>query len=194
MRNRIAGLAGLVLLLVAGRAEAVSIGLVPSATTVASGQLVSVDVVVSGLGAGAAPTVSSFDLDVAFAAPALGLAGVVFGTGLGTGAQVLTSVSVLPGPIVDFAAASLLSSATLDAQQPASFVLATLTFVAGPAGVSALSIAQAILADTIGGPGGNAIPIDELTGTEITVVVPEPATLALLALGLAALGRRGARG
>jgi hypothetical protein len=181
-----AGALALALLLVGARAEAVSIGLVPSDSVLLPGELVSVDVVVSGLGAGVAPTISSFDLDLSFAAPQLGFAGITFGTGLGTGGQVLTSFSLQPGPVVDFAAASLLSAAALDASQRASFVLATLLFQAGAQGSVPLAVTQAVLADAIGGPGGNQIPVSQLLGATVTVV-PEPGTLALLALGLAAL-------
>lgn len=187
--NRMAGALALVLLLLGARAEAVSIAVVPAAAVVAPGGFVSVDVLVSGLVAGGAPTVSSFDLDLAFGAPQLAFAGITFGSGLGSGGQVLTSTTLLPGPTLDFAAASLLSSATLDAAQPASFVLATIVFQAGAIGVAPLAITQAVLANTIGGPGGNQIPVDALLGASITVV-PEPGTLALVALGLAALARR----
>jgi hypothetical protein len=187
-RNRIAGFVGLALLLAAGRAQAVSIAVV-APPTVASGQLFSVGVVVSGLGAGAPPTISSFDLDLAFAAPQLAFVSIAFGTGLGVGpAQVLTSHTLLPGPALDFSAASLLSTATLDATQPASFVLATITFQAGAPGGVALALTQALLASAAGS-GGDPIPLDAITGAALTVV-PEPGTLALLAAGLAALARR----
>jgi len=169
----------------AGRAEAVSIALLPSSTQVSPGETVVVDVVVSGLGAGAPPTISSFDLDLAHG-PELSFVSIVFGTGLGTGAQVLTSFSLQPGPVVDFAAASLLSSATLDATQPESFLLASLTFLAGTAGDVALALTEAVLADTTGAPGENQIPTTPPTGATIEVV-PEPGTLGLLGLGFAGL-------
>jgi hypothetical protein len=188
-RNRIAGLVALALLLGAGRAGAVSIGVAPSATLVSPGQLFSVDVVVSGLGEGGPPTISSFDLDLAFAAPELAFVAIAFGDGLGTGpAQVLTSHALLPGPALDFSAASLLSTATLDASQPASFVLATITFQAGAPGSAALAITQALLASAAGS-GGDPIPVDVLLGANVTVV-PEPGTLVLLAGGLAGLAQR----
>jgi hypothetical protein len=187
-RNRTASALALALLLLGARAEAVSIGVVPSHPSVATGDLLTVDVVVSGLGAGAAPTISSFDLDLSFEAPELAFVAIAFGSGLGTAGQVLSSSTLLPGPVVDFAAASLLSSATLDADQPASFVLATITFQAGAEGSVALTIPQALLADTTGS-GGAPIPVGELIGANVTVV-PEPGALVLLGTGVAALTGR----
>jgi hypothetical protein len=185
--KRLAVLVGLVLLLVGGRAEAVSIGVIAPAS-VSSGQLFTVGVVVSGLGAGAPPTISSFDLDLSFESPELAFVGIAFGSGLGTGAQVLNSFTLLPGPTLDFAGASLLSSATLDANQPASFTLATITFQAGSVGNVALAIPQALLASAAG-TGGTPIAVDSLVGANVTIV-PEPRTLALVAFGVAALARR----
>ena len=65
------------------------------------------------------------------------------------------------------------STRQLDANQPASFVLATLHFTALGIGLSPLAITQAVLANT---PGG-AIPTT-LSGTSIEVVVPERASRA----------------
>lgn len=188
MRKSFAGLAALALLLWCAPASAVSISLVPSSAVVGIGGFVTVDVVISGLGAGTPPTLSGFDLDVSFAAPPLSFAGTTFGTGLGSGAgQVLTASALLPGPAVYVSAASFLGSATLDAQQPGTFVLATLTFQAVALGTSPLAIADALLADTSAVPGGNEIPVDSVVGTSIDVVVPEPASALLLGVGLAAL-------
>lgn len=193
MRNWIAGPLGLVLLLVCARAEAVSIGLAVSDLSLLPGEQVTVDVVVAGLGAGAAPTVSGFDLDLDFGAPTLSLVNVAFGSGLGTGGQVLNSTSLLSASVVDLAAVSLLASATLDAQQPTSFVLATLTFQAVSPGFSALVITQSILADTSALPGGNQLVLDSISGASI-VVTPEPGTLLLIGVGTGLLGvRRHAR-
>lgn len=172
------------------RAEAVSLTLVPSQATVGIGGPVAVDVVIADLGLGAAPTLSAFDLDITFAPGVLSFVTVSFGFDLGIpGLEALTSAGALAGPVrVDLAAASLLSNATLDADQPASFVLATLHFTALGIGTSPLAITQAVLANTAGGSIGTS-----LVGTSIDVVVPEPASLALVALGLAGLARVGAR-
>lgn len=189
MRNWMAGGLGLALLLVCARAEALSVGLVASDLSLLPGEQVTVDVVVAGLGAGAAPTISGFDLDLDFGAPTLSLVNVAFGSGLGTGLQVLNSTALLSASIVDLASVSLLSSATLDAQQPASFVLATLTFLAVSPGLAELALDQALLADTSAVPGGNQLFVDTISGVSI-LVTPEPGTLALLASGTGLLAAR----
>lgn len=192
MRNWMAGGLGLALLLVCARAEALSIGLVASDLSLLPGEQVTVDVVVAGLGAGAAPTLSAFDLDLDFAAPTLTLVNVAFGSGLGTGGQVFNSTSLLSASVVDLAAVSLLASATLDAQQPASFVLATVTLQAVSPGLAGLALTQAVLADTSAVPGGNQVFVDSLGDASI-LVVPEPGTLALLASGTGLLAMRRSR-
>lgn len=189
MRNWMAGGLGLVLLLLGGRAEALSVSLLASDLSLLPGEQVTVDVVVAGLGAGAAPTLSGFDLDLDFGAPTLTLVNVAFGSGLGTGAQVLNSTSLLSPSIVDLAAVSLLASATLDAQQPASFVLATLTFQAVSPGLAGLALTQAVLADTSAVPGGNQLFVDSISGASI-LVTPEPGTLLLLSGGCTLLAAR----
>lgn len=169
------------------RATAVSLALSPAAQAVATSGAVDVDIVISDLGSGAAPTLAAFDLDVSFDPAVLSFLSLDFGVDLGVpGLDALTSAGLLAGPVrVDLAATSLLASATLDAQQPTSFVLATLHFIALAPGTSALTITQAILADTAGGPGNNAI-LASLAGADVTVV-PEPGTAALLATGIALL-------
>jgi hypothetical protein len=172
------------------RAGAVSLALSPASQSVATSGVLDVDVVITELGAGAAPTLAAFDLDITFDPSLLSFGSVDFGFDLGIpGLEALTSAGLLAGPVrVDLAEASLLSNAALDLAQPASFVLATLHFVALAPGVSPLAITQAVLADTAGGPGNNSIAAS-LSGASVTVV-PEPSTALLLALGVALLGHR----
>ncbi len=76
---------------------------------------------------------------------------------------------------------SLLLPAELDALQPASFALATLSFDTLAGGTSPLTFSQVVLADAFGAT---------LTGSSvgsgsINVVVPEPGTLLLLGAAMA---------
>jgi len=170
-----------------GRADAASIGLSPSSQSLPIGNTVAIDVVISGLGGiGALPTLAAFDLDVTFDPSVLSFVSVLFGDDLGqVGVDTIFDVNLLAGPVrVDLANASLLSDAELEANQPASFVLATLFFTASGLGTSNLSITQALLANA---PGGS-IPAT-LSGASVEVLVPEPASLALVSIGLAALAR-----
>ncbi len=174
----------------ANPARAVSLSLSPSAASVYAGAPVAIDIVIDGLGAGTAPTLAAFDLDVSFLGSVLSFVSVDFAYAV----DAFTSSGLLAGPLrVDLAETSLLSNAVLDAYQPATFVLATLHFLALAPGVSPLAITQAVLANTAGGGSIAAT----LGGASVTVLpVPEPISVTLVGLGLAALAapRRGRRG
>jgi hypothetical protein len=185
----LAAIASMGLLVLATRAEAVSLSLLPSSPSVTVGGPVAIDIVIADLGAGAPPTVAGFDLDVSYLASVLSFVSVDFGSDLGI-LEVETlepDVFLLTGPTrVDLALQSLLSNAELDANQPTTFVLATLHFLALAEGVSPLAITQAVLANTAGG-GITATR----NGASVTVLpVPEPTVALLVALGLGALGLR----
>jgi hypothetical protein len=173
---------------VAGPAGAASLSLVPSSPSVFAGSPLAVDIVIADLGAGVAPTVAAFDLDVTFLPSVLSFVWVEFGGGLGIpDFETITASNLLAGPVrVDLAETSLLSNATLNAAQPASFVLATLHFLALADGISPRAITQAVLAKTAGGPHAATH-----SGASVTVLpVPEPVSLALVGLGLAGLAAR----
>lgn len=158
---------------------AVTLELVPAAATVTAGEMIDVDVLVSGLGAGVAPSVGAFDLDVSFDPMIFTLVDVVFGPFLGTPpVEALTSFDVAVAGIVDLAEVSLLSAAELDALQPASFVLATLSFTAQADGSGLFQLAGR---QSVEDPFGN------------NLLVSAPATIALLAVGLLGLGAVGRR-
>ena len=172
------------------RAQAASLELMPASPSVFAGSPLDVDIVIAGLGAGAAPTLAAFDLDVSFLPSALSFVSVSFGFDLGfPGGDAITASGLLGGPLrIDLAAYSLLSNATLNANQPDTFVLATLHFLGLAPGTSPLAITQAVLANTAGGPGGNAI-VATLQGASVDVLpVPEATTVALVGLGVALLG------
>jgi hypothetical protein len=194
--RRFVGWLALALLLGASRAEAVSLAVTPSANEVGLGQLVSLSIEIAGLGAGPDESLSSFDLDLRYDPLVLAPVSVLFGTELGVlGVEAFSSWQLLVGPArVDLALASLLPSATLDANQPGAFVLATVVFQAVALGGSSVFLDQALLADTSNVPGGNQIVVDEAFEAVVNVVIPEPATILLVGAGLAAVAarRRGA--
>ncbi len=189
LQRIVVGVALCAALMGTGRAQAASLTLVPSSLSVFAGSPLDIDIVIGGLGLGAPPTLAAFDLDVTFLPSVLSYVSTSFGFDLGIpGLDALTSSGLLGGPVrVDLAEASLLPNAVLDANQPDTFVLATLHFLALAPGTSPLAITQALLANTAGGP---AIPAT-LSGASVDVVpVPEPAAAAFIALGLALLGMR----
>ena len=185
MRKRIVvGLVLLLALLFIGHqaALATSISFAPDSSTVGLGELLDIDVVISGLGAGGPDSVGGFDLSVGFNPGILSAIGVTFGPYLGDPLffEAITESLLLPGS-VDFAEVSLLLPFELDALQPASFTLATLSFQAVGNGATALSLVSIAVTDAFGDP----LPIT--TG----IMVGEPATLLLLGSGLAGLAGLG---
>jgi hypothetical protein len=176
--------------LAAPPAGAISIALLPALADVAVGDGLDIDVVVSGLGAGAPPSLGSYDLDVSFDASRLTFDSLSFGTLLGGPVDSLQS-AVAGAGLVDFAELSLLLPAELDALQPASFSIATLHFTVSAEGTSTVAVSQALAGDGEGRP----LPIDALASAAITgsaaSAVPEPGAAALFALGLLLAVKRG---
>lgn len=186
------------------RARAVAITFQPSSQQVALGNMASVDLVISDLGVGSAPSIGVFDIDVSFSPSILGLgvAGVVFGNqldilSLGSIQQVDLGVM----GVVNVFELSLDSASDLDLLQGASFTLFTLTFDALSVGLSPLSVTVHNLGDSLGTP-----IVADLSSGSIQVVnaIPEPGALVLFTLGLIGLaglmqgrsrnGRQGAEG
>ncbi len=147
------------------------------------GQPVTVDVVISGLGAGAPPSVGAFDFDVSFNPGILSPTGVSFGPFLGNPDlfEALTSFALTP-VLVDFAEVSLLLPAELDALQQATFTLATLSFDTLALGTSPLTFSQVVVADAF---GGKLIP--SVGGGSVNVIVSEPNALLLLGAAIAGM-------
>ena len=179
---------GLLALLGTDPARAVGISLVlPGGTEVWVGEPVSVDVVVSELGDGAAPTLGSFDGDVSFGTGLLTYDDVAFGLELGEPVtEALVSIDVVGG-VLTGTAVSLLSPAELDALQGSSVTLGTLFFTATGSGSGQIEITRAQLGDAFGAP----LTVDWLGSSPITVI-PEPSTALLVACGLVgmAISRR----
>lgn len=154
----------------------------PSTTTIFLGNTFNVDVVISDLGNGSAPSLGAFDFDVNYDPTVLSFSGGIFGTGLDLFG--LGSISgVTPGATsVNFFEISLDSEIDLNALQPDSFVLVSLAFNAIAVGNSQLSFGINDFAD---GAGDrlliNGIPGNALVSSASSV--PEPAGVWLMGLG-----------
>ena len=123
----------------------------------------------------------------------LALDGAVFAGFLGEpGVETIGSASLEAPGLVRLAELSLMIADDLDSLQSDSFALATLTFSALSPGTSALDFARAFVGDAFGAH----LSISPLASGAVSVV-PEPASRALLSLGLAGLAagaRRRSRG
>lgn len=183
MRKTTLALALLLALAPAG-AGAVSIDLAPGVVAATVGASFDLELVVSGLGDGAAPSLGAYDFDLEFDASLLAFESVAFGTQLGAGSLQASGVA---GGVVDLAEVSLLSPAALDALQPGSFVIATLRFTPLAPGTSSVGFGQAIVGDGFGAPlqvslGGARVVAER--------AIPEPGAVALFGLGALVLARR----
>jgi hypothetical protein len=167
----------------AGTAQALVIELVPADPTVSQGDTIEVDVVISGLDAGAPPSLGTFDLDLVFDPSILVPTAVTFGPFLGDPLvlEAITGFAVLPG-LLDFFETSLLLPAELDALQPDSFPLATVSFTAAGPGSTSLIFSELILGDAFGDPLSATPSAGSVTVTPAPI--PVPGTLFLLAPGL----------
>ncbi|MGH9886543.1 MAG: cohesin domain-containing protein [bacterium] len=187
----VAGFAAVaLLLLVAPAAHAVTLVVTPSSQDAGVGTSVSVDVLVSGLVAGAPPSLGGFDLDIAFDPSILVLIGASLNAPLGGNAQFDFEVQgTASGAVVNLFALSSLSDPELEALQGDEFTIATLIFNTLAPGTSPLTLGNIVLTNGAGG----SLPLQVAFNGEI--VVPEPGTAIAVGLGLAALAlvRRRAR-
>ena len=141
MKNRLIAAIGTALALcVALPASATTINFSPSSQSVNVGTTTTVDLVISGLGGGAAPSLGTFDLDIGFDSSILSFSSATFGNQLDLfGLGDINSVTPGVGTINLFEL-SLESAADLDSLQAGAFTLATLSFTALSNGSSPLSI------------------------------------------------------
>lgn len=165
-------------------AQAFTLSVVPQSATTPVGSSFSVDVVASGLGAGSAPSLGGYDLDVSFDASVLSFANVAWGTGLdvhGSGLNIQLPDSSTAG-LVNLFEVSFDSGSDLDLLQGDAFTLFTVTFNANAPGTSALTLSQR---GPLSDAAGNALTADFNNASVTVAPVPLPAAAWLFASGLA---------
>lgn len=198
--------AAAVLGLTLSSAQAVSISLQPSVTNADPGDSVSLDLVVSGLGDGTAPSVGDFDINVGFDTAALSFDGYSLGAGLGNiglGEAFDFSGGDLGGGLINLSEVSFLENDAntcifcvapfLEDLQGDSLVLATLQFSVDvlPEGSSTVVSIANVLA--LGDGFGIALNVTDVNNATIRnpgMAVPEPGVLLLFGVGLVALVAR----
>lgn len=174
----ISAIGTLLALCTAQPASAITVAFNPSSQSVSVGSATTVDLIISGLGDGIAPSLGTFDLDVGFDPTILGFSGTTFGNQLdlfGFGDVQFATPGV---GTVNMFELSLDFAEDLDTLQADSFVLAILSFNALSPGSSPLSFSVNALGDSIGDP----LQADLVMGS--VGVVPEPAALSLMGVGI----------
>lgn len=163
---------------------------------VQTGNTFNVDLVISGLGAAEAPSLSSYDLDIDFDSTYLTFSHAVFGDSLLGNQLDLANLGVNPagaseistGRINLYELAISDSPAELNHGQADSFTLATLSFFVLNAGHSQLAITNI---NALGDADGNALAANTLASTVTTVPLPAAGmSFASALLGLLSFKRR----
>lgn len=167
--------------------QAVTLSFEPDFQDVFVGNQAIVDLVISGLGDGVAPSLSVFDLNIGFNSAILAFDSVTFGSYLGDPDPFSFETSLGftddgTGTVNIWEVSSL---SALDDIQSSSFTLATLTFDTIALGTSFLNISSV---NALGDANANPLTDDLLIISGEINVVSEPVTLFLLGSGLAGLG------
>ena len=172
-------------------------GLEPSSQTISPGDTTSLDLVISGLGDHAPPSLGGFFFDLSYDPAILSPYSVGFGSHLDLGifGSVRTSDISTPGTIhVD--EISLETAADLEASQPSSFTLATLGFKGVGPGTSLIDITFGSLADETGGLSPDFITQSAQIEVAGVAAIPDVGStarwLAMSVLGLFMLRRSAA--
>jgi hypothetical protein len=170
-------------------AHSALISLQPDTTFADTGDSISLDLVISGLGDYAPDSLGAFDISIDFDASALSFTSYVLGDFLGdvSASEAIDASGGASGGSVNVAEVSLLSAAALDTLQPGAFILATLNFsvldLEDGAATQLSLLAGPVLADAFG--FGLSATTSGPASVQSTVSgVPVPGTLLLLVTAL----------
>lgn len=171
-------------------AEAITISIEPVSTLAAVGSRFEIELLVSGLGDEAAPSLGAFDLDLLFDDDLVGVSAVSFSDQLdlsGLGSE--QSITLFSDGIT-LSERSLDSAEDLDAMQRPAFLLASLIFEPMREGSTTIQVVVKSLEDSM----DEQLLVDVVGGrvdvASSGVGIPEPSTALLLGLGLLGLSTR----
>jgi len=185
--KRLAAILLLMGLVQAPLAHSAHIEIQPGTTSANAGDLISLDLVISGLGNYVPDSLGAFDISVGFDATALSFTGYSLGGFLGNIA-LLEAIDASTGNVVSGAAnvaeVSLLSALDLDTLQPGAFTLATLNFTVINLAAGAATQLSVLLDDAVLADGSGSRLSATASGPASIQSVPVPATLLLLITGL----------
>jgi len=168
---------------------AINLTAYPVTQTIVEGGIASIDIRIDGLGIGNAPSVSTYDIDIAFNPSVLSFSSTIFGDRvLGDQLDLLSLgkvSSVTPSlGTVNLFELSLDTPMDLNNLQADSFVLMTLYFSGLSVGMSPIDITLNALGDA----EGEFLLANISSGFVTVTAVPEPETYAMLLAGLGLLG------
>ena len=169
-------------------AGGVILKLSPTNQTALPGDNISLDLIISGLNTGGAPSLGDFDLNIAFDTTKLSFTSYSLGSFLGVlSSEADDFSSGVLGGLINLAEVSYLSPTDLNSLQGSSFTLATLLFHVDALGNGASTNVSFSQINALGDGFGNPLGIDAANNATVSNNVPEPSSALLILLGLSGL-------